>query len=270
MNFIAALIKWWENLSAALAEPVVLNPTGVVAIAPSGRPIATQPIARRPEVPLPDRDVTAVAKVILGYNNGLLIFKVLPIWTNPVKGSTIHKIDATQAMAVAEQIVRWSPFHNLPVTLTKANLAIESTFDPNAENRNIGPGESNVDTPNDAGGYDEGVAQLKLKELSDSLAGATLEQKMSFALDITRAIPYHCDDMSGLVATAKEIIAANTSSVPDPRLSNPYLLAACLYNFGRTGGKAIYESGQFPSHCQHVLDLEQSFAKQLGVPSCFA
>lgn len=93
---------------------------------------------------------------------------------------------------------------------------------------------------------------------------------MSFALDITRAIPYHCDDMSGLVATAKEIIAANTSSVPDPRLSNPYLLAACLYNFGRTGGKAIYESGQFPSHCQHVLDLEQSFAKQLGVPSCFA
>jgi hypothetical protein len=76
--------------------------------------------------------------------------------------------------------------------------------------------------------------------------------------------------MQGKMAWASSVIAANRSSVPDPRLSDVRLLATGAYNFGETGMLAIYNSGAFPDHCASVLGDEKYFAGKLGVSSIFS
>lgn len=211
-----------------------------------------------------------VYEAILQYNNSQALFKLLPSWSNPIKGVVIHKIDQAGAEAISARIKPACEAEGLPLTYTLGCLAIESVLDPQCQNGNLGPGESN--TANDPLGYDMGIAQLKLRYLVEGHAPGCTDavSANAFALDVDRAIPYHCSLMAGKVLWAQNVIQANTSSAPDSRLSNPYLLATGAYNFGQTGMMGYYESGQFPSHCQHVLDLEQYFAKLLGITSIFA
>ncbi|MGB8910004.1 MAG: hypothetical protein WCC84_14760 [Candidatus Cybelea sp.] len=217
----------------------------------------------------PDTGLTPLARAILEYNNGLLFFKLAASYTVALKGVVIHKIDAVQAAAVAEAIAAGAKEYDLDPCFLSGCLLIESTGDPNCQNGNLGPGESN--TQNDPLGYDMGVAQLKLRYLVGSAQGVSdAADARAFALDITQAIPYFCSLMAGKVAYAKTVIAKNTSSVPDKRLNNPYLLATGMYNFGDTGMvENYYVKGLFPSHCQQVEDLTNYAAKATGQPSIF-
>lgn len=216
-----------------------------------------------------DTELTPLARAILEYNNGLLFFKLASSYTVALKGVVIHKIDAVQAAAVAEAIAGGAKEYDLDPCFLSGCLLIESTGDPNCQNGNLGPGESN--TQNDPLGYDMGVAQLKLRYLVGSAQGVSdAAEARAFALDITQAIPYFCSLMAGKVAYAQTVIAKNTSSVPDKRLNNPYLLATGMYNFGDTGMvENYYVKGLFPSHCQQVEDLTNYAAKATGQPSIF-
>lgn len=233
---------------------------------PAGKtPIVPPAVA--PQPPTHDATqltVTAVSEAVREYNNGLALFKIASEWTNPIKGATIHKISDAQAGVVARNIVQYATLAGLPIPYVMACLAIESTFDPQCVNKNLGPGGSNP--KNDPLGYDTGIAQLKLKYLPDTLGDQGA--KRIFALDPSKAIPYHCHDMAGRLKAAKDLIGKTSSSAVDPRLeSSPLLLATAMYNFGISGGTKVFEAGQFPSHCQHVLDLERMFASRLGMPS---
>lgn len=216
-----------------------------------------------------------VRDAILAYNNGIANFAGgLTEWQNAEEGVAIHKITLDQANAISTRIKPSCEAYELPLTYTLACLAIESDLDPNCQNANIGVTASGVkrsNPNNDPLLYDMGIAQLKLTYLVNVAHGVTdHDSALAFALDVNRAIPYHCSLMASKVLWAQNVIQQNTSSVPDPRLNNPYMLATAAYNFGNTGVMTYYETGQFPSHCQHVLDLETYFAKQLGVKSIFA
>jgi hypothetical protein len=217
----------------------------------------------------PGTTVSPLAKAILNYNNGLLFFKLAASYSIPIKGVVIHKIDAMQAAAIAVEIEAGAARYDLDPCFLTGCLLIESTGDPNCQNGNLAPGESN--TQNDRLGYDMGVAQLKLRYLTGSAPGVTdAPGARAFALDITRAIPYFCSLMAGKVAYAKTVIAQNTAPVPDTRLNNPYLLGTGMYNFGNTGMvENYYSKGIFPPHCQQVQALTNYTAKATGQPSIF-
>lgn len=214
-------------------------------------------------------DLGPLAQAILTYNNGLSFFKDAASYTVAAKGVVIHKIDGVQATAIADPIEAGAKEFGLDPCFLSGCLLIESTGDPSCQNGNLGPGESN--TQNDPLGYDMGIAQLKLRYLVGSATGVTdAASARSFALDITKAIPYFCSLMAGKVAYAKTVIAENISTVPDPRLKNPYLLGTGMYNFGDTGMvENYYAKGLFPSHCQQVEDLTNYVAKAGGQPSIF-
>lgn len=241
--------------------------------------------------------------ILLGYNNSLSNFKDDDVYTNEEEGVIIHKITPATAAAVSTRIKpsvlvfqQILPGVDARSVVTGC-LAIESTLDPACSNANIGETSTGVarsNPTNDPAKYDMGIAQLKLEYLIGQkprrntngnvlvdntgkvlyeplVPGVTdVDSARAFALNLDEAIPYFCSLMSDKLVWAMEVIAKNTSSVPDVRLSNPWLLATGAYNFGETGMLAYYENGTFPSHCQKVIDLEAYFAEKLGVPSIFA
>jgi hypothetical protein len=209
--------------------------------------------------------------VIRSYNNGLSNWATpeATLWSDVVKGVIIHKIDLPTAAAISTRVKPSAVMYELPLTFVLACLAIESTLDPRCENGNLGPGESN--TANDPLGYDMGIAQLKLRYLVGSAPGVTdAPSALAFAFDVDKAIPYFCSLMATKYLWAQNVIQQNNSSAPDSRLNEfPLLLATGAYNFGDNGMLVYYENGTFPTHCQHVLNLEQYFAGKLGVTSQF-
>ncbi len=213
-------------------------------------------------------------EAILAYNNGLSNFaNGVTVWTNAEEGVVIHRITESQALEISTRIKPNAAKEGVPISVTAACLAIESTLDPLCENHNIGKNSAGVARSNPNNNpmqYDMGVAQLKLMYLVGQPGVSDFESAKAFAFDIDRAIAYHCGLMAAKILWAANIIKNNQSAKPDPRLSNPVLLATGAYNFGNTGMLAYYNDGEFPSHCQHVIDLEAHFAKSIGAPSAFA
>jgi len=209
----------------------------------------------------------AVARAVLAYNNGVSFFKTASSWTIPIKGVVLHKIDAATALAVSKQVTLSAAAAELPLPYVLGCLAIESVLDPACQNGNLGPGESN--TADDPLGYDMGISQIKLRYLIGHEGVSDAASARAFALDVAKAIPYHCSIMAGNVAWAEDIIAKDTSAHPDPRMKNPLILATWAYNAGRTGSLVDFSNGTWPAHCQQVLDLTNYFSKALGVPPLF-
>lgn len=207
-----------------------------------------------------------VAAEILRYNNGLAIFAGgASVYTNAAKGATIHKIEAPQAALVGSTIESQCSDHpSMPLGYTMGCLAIESAFDPLACNDNL----AGSNTQNDPLGYDEGVAQFKLRFVPDSY-GITVAEKLAFALDPSRAIPFFIEKMEGELAWAQGQIASGLPSQVDPAFSNAYYLATAVYQAGETGVMAIIESGQRSTHADEVVDLERAFCKALGLNTIF-
>ena len=226
-------------------------------------------------------------QIILNYNNGLSNFaNGATVWPPSTasaqllgEGVLIHKIDLPTAALISTRIkyglgslTELMPGMDL-VSYALACLAIESTLDPNCQNANTGVnslGVARSNPNNDPMLYDMGIAQLKLEYIK---APGVVDHAsaLAFALDVDKAIPYFASIMADHVSWAQGIIAKNTSSAPDVRLSNPLLLATGAYNFGDTGMlNTYYETGMFPSHCQDVIDLEEYFSTKRGVPSIFA
>jgi hypothetical protein len=215
--------------------------------------------------------------VIQDYNNALDLFRSSDVYHNPVEGVTIHKITAAQAAAISTRIKPAAAQYELPLSYALACLAIESTFDPECENANIGVNAAGVarsNPTNDPLGYDMGIAQLKLRYLIGSVADADsvvdAASAKAFAFSVDRAIPYFCSLMADKIMWATNVIERDTSSAPDVRLRNPLLLATGSYNFGETGMLEYFENGTFPSHCQHVVNLSRYFSSKLGVADIFA
>ena len=210
-----------------------------------------------------------LASVIFTYNATKPYFAISDSWSVPAKGVIIHKITQAQANEISTAVQAAATKYGLPLTYALACLAVESVLDPNCVNGNLGPGESN--TANDPLGYDDGIAQLKLRYLVGAAPGVTdSASAYLFAKDVNRAAPYFCSLMAGHFAAAKEILAKDTSSAPDVRLRNPWVYATGSYNFGETGMAKVFASGEYPSHCTSVVSDEQYFAAKLGLPSIFA
>lgn len=231
--------------------------------------------------------------IILEYNHALDLFKTDDVYHNPVEGITIHKITPDQAAAISTRIKPAATQYELPLTYALACLAIESTFDPNCDNANIGvnsKGEPRSNPTNDPLRHDCGECQFKLlyliykKRVVDVVTGKPMlnrdgsvmmipgipgvvdhDTALAFALNVDKAIPYFCSLMADKMLWAQNVIERDTSSAPDVRLRNPLLLATGAYNFGETGMLTYFENGTFPSHCQHVVNLEAYFAGKLGV-----
>lgn len=241
----------------------------------------------RPDEPKPAPPPPAVkplartAQVILAYNNSKFPLGI-PVITNPIKGTAIHRITEAQAQRSGDLIDAACANGAYDLTMLLAELGVESWIDPNCLNKNEGPGESNEGNKLGQAGWDVGLAQLKAGLLVGNSGIKTVADALAFALDPMRAIPYHVHTMQMLVVWAKAIIAKGDSGI-DYRFSDPRLLATCAYNFGRTGVlDEYYYKGTFPDggknpdgttrsvHGLSVMNDEAYFSKQLGVPSIFA
>lgn len=257
---------------AKFAPPIKLDLSFLDKFAPK-TPAPSAPQTVPTQVPTPSKGTAPAMQTyeaIQGYNNSLSEFtNGATSWQDTVKGVVIHKIDTPTAEAISARIKVAAEQEQIPLTYALACLAIESTLDPACVNGNLGPGESN--TANDPLGYDTGIAQLKLRYLVGYAPGVTdADTARAFALDVNRAIPYFCSLMAGKVLWAQNTIDANPNTKCDPRMRNKYLLATAAYNFGNTGVMTYFENGTFPSHCQHVINLETYFAQKLGLESIFA
>ena len=213
---------------------------------------------------MPTVTAAQVADLILAFNHG----HVLLTHTNPITGSTVHRIDAAAAQLVAEQVVA-AATDEVPLPYLLASIAIESCFDPMAEMKNWGPGHSNQS--DDPLGYDEGACQQKLRYLIGQKGVTDVASALAYARDPTKAVPHMVDLLATKIEAAGRLIAAGLPANADPLWSNPYILAAAQYNFGATGGAKLAKSGApVPGHCTTVKTFEQRFAAQLGLPSVFA
>lgn len=218
--------------------------------------------------------LSRLAEVIWEYNTTHPLLSKTGVFRNPIRGTVIHMITANQAITIAAIIQAVVKVTGYPITFLLACLAIESVLDPACENHNIGPGESNEGNKLGQAGWDMGIGQFKLGELISKTM--TLAQALAYAMNPSWAIPYHVRDMQGEVEWAKGIIAQGDSNA-DYRFSNPYVLATCAYNFGRTGVlEEYYSKGLFPDgqdgrkvHGIDVMQDEAYFALKLGVPSIF-
>ena len=261
---------WWSKFAP---PPPLQDAAWLDAFAPkTPAPTEQLPVS---STPTPGAPVAQLESVILAYNNGLSFFASASVYTNAEEGVTIHKIDTATAAAISARVKPAAAEYNLPVTYALACLAIESTLDPQCQNGNLGVNSAGVkrsNPDNDPMLYDMGIAQLKLTYLVGSAPGVTdHDSALAFALDIDKAIPYFASLMATKYLWAQNVVQQNNSSAPDVRLNaSPLLLATGAYNFGDEGMLAYYEDGQFPSHCQHVIDLEQYFATKWGRPSVFA
>jgi hypothetical protein len=266
-------MAWWEKF-AFRPPPKPPDLSFLDKYAPKTRaPSIPQTVA--PAMPA----MTGVAPLqtkdaILRYNNGLSFFAKSDMYENSAEGVVIHRITDDQAAAISTRIKPSAFQYELPLAYALACLAIESTLDPQCVNKNIGTNAAGVvrsNPSNDPAGSDVLIAQLKLKYLVNAAPGVgNVDEALAFALDVDKAIPYFCSLMATKVLWATNIIERDSSSAPDVRFKQyPFLLATGNYNFGPTGMLSYYETGQFPSHCQHVVDLSKYFSKALGQPDVF-
>lgn len=185
--------------------------------------------------------------------------------------SRTHKISqadanliATVLAAVVDSAPQGSPA--LPLSYVLACLAIESAFDPKAENSN----QMGSNKAGEPGGYDVGIAQLKLRYLAIEL-GSSIEDARLFALDPTRAIPH----FAGLMQGHLQWWATAFQHSKLPSLRNKYYAATMTYNFGREGLLNHLIADDFPknalgeTHGDIVVQLERRFANQLNTTSVF-
>lgn len=223
----------------------------------------------------PSTTETILAEAILK-QNGALAFDADGVVPNPFKGtpldkgSVIHKIDSTQAREIAAESVRDAYATGLDLPFLLGSIAIESAFDPAAENGNfLGSNKAKA-----LSGYDLGLCQLKLEYLMgikdiDGKTVQTVVEAHDLALDIRRAIPVMVLKLLGLLAWADKEIPKLTVPV-NPLFRNRYYLAAAGYNFGEDGALAEISKGEDLTHCAHVKSLTTNFAKMLSVQNVFA
>lgn len=174
------------------------------------------------------------------------------------KGVMLHKITAATAGEIATLFLNEQTKWPVPLTFALACADIESIFDPGAQNGNFAG--SNPGCTLD--GFDMGLCQLKLKYLIGN-GITTIGQAYDVAMDPAKALPVFFRKYAGLIAWAQSI-EHERSSAWNPKygvLAN----ATMAYNFGEDGAKSKIVTGEAVSHCDHVIDLEAWFAKQLDV-----
>jgi hypothetical protein len=204
----------------------------------------------------PSTDADKLAQVIFNAN-ARVPFKG-DAWVNYKSGSMIHRITPDLAVVIAN-VIRAQPIQSspsMPLSYLLACLCIESAMDPYAMNGNF-LGSNPI---KDAGGYDVGIAQLKIKYLVLDINGS-----YTTALSAKDAIPLFIARMVTHVKAAEALTLK-------PPFTNAYLYATGAYQLGDTGMANWYRAAEnttWPKHCLQVLDLEHSFATALGVPSIF-
>jgi hypothetical protein len=198
------------------------------------------------------------AEIILQQNNSKFPVPGVNIREDANKGTTVHKIDFATAQALAELIIALP----LPLTYALACICIEGIFDPYCVNGNFA-GSNPAENPT---GFDMGCCQLKLRYLMMS-ENLDVDDAREFAFDPARAIPYFGRTMQGHLNWASDFLR-NPPEMTDV-WRNRWLLATGAFNFGRVGVQRLV-NGPLANHCQHVINLEQSFATALDTPSIFA
>jgi len=237
-------------------------------------------LAVKGEIPVPSTvpaasaspaHLSKLAQVILTENN-MQSYWVggVTSWSVAAKGVTVHKISAAQAEAEADELQATVP-STVPMSIPLALLSSESVFDPQCQNGNF----EGSNPTKDPWGFDDGVAQLKLKYIeiggkTGTAAFSSAAAAQAFAFDVTKAIPYFFGIYESHLAEADSWIAGDAPSTIDPRLTNRYVLAALAYKQGDTGAYSIFKSGQWPSELNNFENLEMFFAQQLGTTSVFA
>jgi len=215
--------------------------------------------------------LSAHAKIILTYNNQQAYWVGgVTQWSVPAKGVTVNKITPAQAQDEANALDATVPTE-APLSVPYALLASESVLDPSCQNGNF-LGSNPTKSP---WGYDDGVAQLKLKYItirgkSGPAAFSTAADAQAFAFDVRDAIPYFWGSFNSHLATADKLISGNTNSAIDPRLMNRWVLGALCFKQGDTGCATIFAGGTWPAELNNFVSLEGYFAKQLGQKSVFA
>lgn len=208
------------------------------------------------------------AGVVLTYNNQHPEFVADDVWSDPARGSMLHKITPQQAQIVATQLDIGCSQTGFDLAGMSACIAVESWFDPNAVDGNY---EGSNPTKS-LGGMDVGVCQFKLNDLVGSNGLTTVIEADAFASDPTTAIPYFFKYMQSKIAWAKQIIE-QSPSVADPRFHDPIILATCAYNYGETGVlEEFYYKGLFPDgldgrpdHGVSVINDWKYFAAKYGI-----
>ena len=253
MNFLAALLR---AIIAALVR----------STAPP--PVITPPKPKVPPMPAPAPSLAdTVAGIMLGENHKIPFILGISEYRVPLKGVVIHKLDDATAKALAEVIIANTtapgdgdsdPF---PLSYALACLCLESCFDTKCQNANL----LGSNKQNDPAGYDEGVAQLKLRFLIGQEGIATADEARAFALDPAKAIPYFVRVVRGHLAQA-DALAMTLPQDVNPVYLNRFAVARMFYNFGVTGGtKMIRENAPTPASVLHVAHYDYAFAKALGV-----
>lgn len=218
-----------------------------------------------PAIPASASRASAITTLVQHYNSGITFTN--GVYSVPSKGVTIHALATSEALVIAQLLAQLTPSGGMTTAFIMACLCIESLFDPGCENGNL----AGSNPTNQAGGYDVGIAQMKLKYINEpGVTDATSAR--AFALDPAKAIPAFIATMTAQLRYANIAIAAfGDGSAILPQFRNPYYYATGAYNFGSTGMKTIVASATVPpAHCETVKKYEQGFASALGSASVFA
>lgn len=226
--------------------------------------VGSMVLARMREASDPPETLSPLAKIIYAFNRQQAIWVGGPTFSEPAKGVSLTEDTEAQAEEVADVLEATVPA-SAPMQIPLALLGSESDlsiicFNGNREGSN---------KANDPGGYDDGVAQEKLKYLIGQPGVKTIDDARAFALDPKRAIPYFWSLYQAHLRTADEWIAAGGPSTIDQRLMNRWILAAVVYKQGPAGARNIFEAGLWPPELNNFVSLESWFAKELGVKSLF-
>lgn len=228
------------------------------------------------QAPSPSPSTSAVVldqlgKVILTYNNQQAYWVGgVTQWSVAAKGVTVNKLDPAGAAAESQALEASVP-SSAPMSIPLALLASESVLDRYCKNGNF----AGSNPTKDPWGFDDGIAQLKLKYIEvngkvGAAAFASSDDAQAFAFDAAKAVPYFWGIYNAHLATADAWIAAGGPSGIDPRLMNRWILAAVIYKQGDTGAYSIFKDGAWPAELNNFVSLEGYFAGKLGVKSVFA
>ena len=233
-------------------------------------PVKGQPVTPPAPTPAPNPApslVDKVAGIVLDVNHKIPFILGINEYHVPLKGVVIHKLDGATAKALAEVIIANTtapgegdsdPF---PLSYALACLCLESCFDAKCQNGNL----LGSNKQNDPAGYDEGIAQLKLRYIIGQEGIETVDEARAFALDPAKAIPYFVRVMRGHLEQA-DALAMTLPKNANPVYLNRFAAARMLYNFGVTGGThMIRDNAPIPGSVLHTAHYDYSFSKTLGV-----